>query len=85
MPKRPPYPTRSLPPRKITKRVIKEIQPPESGAIFVRDTVLTGFGVKVTQTGRVVFFFESRVWGRFKRWTLGRFGPLTVDQARKKA
>ena len=79
------YPTRTLEPRKLTKRVIEAIPPPAEGAVLVRDTLLTGFGVKVAHTGRVVFFFEAKVRGRAKRFTLGPFGPLTVDEARLRA
>ncbi len=79
------YPTRTLEPRKLTKRSIEAIQPPETGAVLVRDTVQTGFGVRVTSAGRVTFFFEAKLRGRTKRWSLGRFGPMTVDQARRKA
>ncbi len=79
------YPTRTLEPRKLTKRAIEAIPVPAEGAVLVRDTALTGFGVKVAHTGRAVFFFEAKVRGRAKRWTIGPFGPLTVDQARLQA
>jgi hypothetical protein len=52
--------------------------------VFVRDTPLRGFALRVTQ-GRKSFILEKRIRGRMRRLTLGPYGPLTVDQARKLA
>jgi len=50
----------------------------------VRDTELPGFALRVTQ-GRKSFILEKRIRGRMRRLTLGLYGPLTLDQARKLA
>jgi integrase len=50
----------------------------------VRDAELPGFALRVTQ-GRKSFILEKRIRGRMRRLTIGPYGPLTVDQARKLA
>ena len=69
---------------KLTKRLIDATPHPQSGQIFVRDDLLPGFAVRVTP-GAKSFILEKRIHGRVRRITLGAYGPLTVDQARKKA
>lgn len=50
-----------------------------------RDTELPGFGLRVTEGGAKSFIAEYRRNGRKHRVTVGRFGPLTVDEARDEA
>lgn len=69
---------------RLTKQVIDETPFPSAGQVFVRDTALPGFALRVTQ-GRKSFILEKRIRGRMRRLTLGPYGPLTVDQARKLA
>lgn len=55
---------------------------------LVWDTRLPGFGVKVTPAGSKVFVFQYRIGGRgakVRRYTIGKFGPLTPDKARGEA
>ena len=68
--------------RRLTKQVIDETPFPSAGQVFVRDTELPGFALRVTQ-GRKSFVLEKRIRGRMRRFTIGPYGPLTVDQARK--
>lgn len=58
---------------------------PATGQAFLRDADLKGFGVRVTSSGTKAFIVEKRVNGRVRRMTVGRFGELTVEQARKQA
>ena len=69
---------------KLTKQVIDETPFPLAGQIFVRDAELPGFALRVTK-GRKSFVLEKRIRGRMRRLTIGPYGPLTVDQARKLA
>ena len=46
---------------------------------------IPGFGLKVLPSGRKVFFLDARIDGRSRRITIGQFGPLTPDAARKMA
>jgi len=50
----------------------------------VYDTELSGFGVRLQST-HSVFFVRYRIDGKQKQFTVGKFGPLTVEQARKQA
>ncbi|MGB1428850.1 MAG: Arm DNA-binding domain-containing protein, partial [Cycloclasticus sp.] len=76
---------------KLSKKVVDSINPPalkEDGKPsqeFYRDTELTGFGLKVTNTGNKTYIVETRINGKPKRMTLGKHGHLTAEQARKQA
>jgi len=70
--------------KKLTKQVIDETPFPSAGQVFVRDTELPGFALRVTQ-GRKSFILEKRIRGRMRRLTIGPYGPLTMDQARRLA
>ena len=70
--------------RRLTKQVIDETPFPTAGQVFVRDAELPGFALRVTK-GRKSFILEKRIRGRMRRLTIGPYGPLTVDQARKLA
>jgi integrase len=73
-------------PVKLTKRVVDRATPP-SGKMqaFLRDSVLSGFGLRITDRGTKSFIVEKRINGRVRRQTLGRYGELTVEQARLEA
>lgn len=79
------------PPLRISKSFIDKITLPEVGPdggakqVFYRDSVIAGFALRVTSGGAISFIVEKRVDGRVKRKTLGRYGNLTVEQARKEA
>lgn len=69
---------------KLTKRSIDAAKHPANGARFLRDDALRGFGVRITP-GSKSFFIEKEVHGIGRRLTLGRFGEITLEQARKLA
>ncbi|MFC1325544.1 MAG: DUF4102 domain-containing protein, partial [gamma proteobacterium symbiont of Ctena orbiculata] len=71
---------------KLTKTVVDKAPiPSDKKQVFIRDSVLPGFGLRITDKGTKSFIVEKRVGGRVRRQTLGRFGPLTVEQARREA
>ena len=70
---------------KLNKSTIDKIPTPEAAPVFHRDDELKGFGVKVFASGVKTFFLEKRVAGKVKRITIGRYGELTAEQARKQA
>src|SRR5258708_2648151 len=74
---------------KLTKRLIDEVQPPPLGStdVFLRDTSLPGFGLRVKLSGvrSFVVQYRTRNEGRSRRLTIGRYGTLTLDQARREA
>ncbi|MEO1087015.1 MAG: integrase arm-type DNA-binding domain-containing protein, partial [Acidobacteriota bacterium] len=49
------------------------------------DTEIAGFGLRIYPTGRKSFLITYRAKGRQRFYTLGRFGELTVQQARAEA
>lgn len=73
-----------MPTIRLTKRSIDAIKRPASGQVLYRDTDLPGFGLRVG-TQSQVFFAESQVRRRTVRVTIGRYGPITPERARKLA
>jgi|TARA_R110000868_G_scaffold353707_8_gene614922 integrase len=74
---------------KLTKTVVDAAEA-RSERYEVWDSELSGFGVRIAKSGRKTFIIRYRAEGggrsaprRFM--TVGRFGTLTVEQARKKA
>ena len=69
---------------RLTKRLIDATTYPAAGQVFIRDEELSGFALRVTP-GSKSFILEKRIHGRGRRYTIGPYGPLTVEQARKQA
>lgn len=70
----------------ITKRLVDSVATPAPGErVKVYDDTLSGFGLAVYSTGKRTFFLEYGPRGKQRRMTLGAYGALTVDQARKLA
>ena len=70
---------------KITKRAV-DATSPEDKDVYLWDTELTGFGLKVTPAGRRVYLVQYRAGGRTRRVTIGAHGsPWTPDEARQEA
>ena len=70
---------------KLTKRVVDaaEATGPD---LFLWDDDLPGFGLRIKKGGIKSFLIQYRnANGRSRRFTLGRFGVLTVEEARKEA
>lgn len=75
----------------ITKRAVDAAKPAERD-YFLWDDGVAGFGLKVTPAGGKVYLFQYRIArpGHAertapKRYTIGKHGSLTPDQARKRA
>ena len=69
----------------LTKTVVDKTPIPATGQTLLRDAKLKGFGLRITPGGTRSFFLEKRINGVNKRFTIGRFGELTCEQARKRA
>jgi integrase len=72
---------------RITKRAVDAVKP---GAIdaYLWDDELSGFGLKVTPTGRKIYLVQYRLGGRkgrTRRVTIGQHGELTPTAARMEA
>ncbi len=74
----------------ITKSFIEQVTPPplnkgKTDQAFYRDSSIPGFGLRVTSSGGKSFIVEKRIEGKVKRVTLGKYGQLTLEQARDEA
>lgn len=67
---------------KLTKSIVDAAQPSNKD-YELRDTVVPGFLCKVTASGRKIFMLHYRTnSGERRKPRIGRFGELTVEQAR---
>ena len=71
---------------RLTKNAVDKIIPPtEANQAFYRDDNLKGFALRITRNGIKSFVVEKLINGKVRRITLGRYGELTTEQARKEA
>lgn len=73
-----------MPRVKLTKGVIDALPTPSKDIVYW-DTGCPGFGVKVTPMGRKVFVVLYRIAGagsRLRKYTIGPYGRVTLNQAR---
>jgi integrase len=68
----------------LTKRTIDALKP-RAKDHFAWDGIEHGLGVKVTPAGSKIFILQKSVQGRLKRVTLGAYGDLTLEEARRQA
>lgn len=77
---------------RISKASVDATMPSAAGDVTVWDDRVAGFGLKVTPTGSKVYFFRYRIARPGmaaktapRKYTIGRHGNLTPEQARKRA
>ena len=71
---------------KLTKRAVDALTPPRKGQTFLWDSGLRGFGVRAIPSGLKTFILQYRnAEARSRRIAIGRYGVLTVEQARDQA
>lgn len=71
---------------KLTKAFVdKAAAPTDKDQAFYRDEQLKGFALRVTTSGVKSFVVETTIGNKVRRMTLGRYGKLTVEQARIEA
>jgi YD repeat-containing protein len=70
---------------KLTRKFIdKNVHNPLTGQVLYRDSELIGFGLRATR-GSKSFIVECKVNGINRRVTIGRYGVLPLEEARKRA
>lgn len=70
---------------KLTKRLVDSLEPHPERHRVVWDSEVKGFGIAVSRGGMKAFVLNYRAGGTERRFTIGRFGEWTVDDARKEA
>ena len=71
---------------KLNKRNVDDLSAQNGREAIIWDDELLGFGVRVKASGAKSFLVQYRnAHGRSRRLTLGRYGVLTPDEARKLA
>ena len=81
---------RARPKQNLTDRTLKALEKrpaPKGDTYDVMDTVVPGFGVRVSEKGRRTFILIARYPGSKNptRRALGQYGGLTLEKARNKA
>ena len=69
---------------KITNRIVSSVSPGQKD-VFVWDSELAGFGLRVLPSGRRSYVIQYRAGGRQRRFTIGPHGVFTPTQARQRA
>lgn len=73
-------------PVKLNKRSVDSLLPPSKGQAVLWDTEVRGYGVRVLPSGTKTFILQYRnPEGIQRRINIGRYGVITVDQARDQA
>lgn len=71
---------------RLTKRIVEAAKPDAQRDVFLWDSELRGLGLRVKPNGKRSFFIQYRNRnGRSRRFTIGQYGRLTPDEARRKA
>src|SRR5690349_8210797 len=73
---------------KITKRSLDAVRPDRLNDVFLWDAELSGFGVRVKPSGArsfVISYYAPGLHRTRRRLTIGAYGPLTVELARRRA
>ena len=72
-----------MPTAKLTKRSVDAFAPPADNQAVLWDSEIRGFGVRVLPSGLKTFIAQYRsMAGVKRRINLGRYGVITVEQAR---
>jgi integrase len=71
--------------KKLTSKIIEHLKVPGPKRVDVWDTVLQGFGTRVSPTGRKVWFVVARTDGRLRRVTIGTYPAISLAEAREEA
>jgi integrase len=70
---------------KLSDAAVRKAIPPAQGQLFLWDTEVKGFGLRITKAGAKSFILDYRTDGRQRRITLGGYPDWTVQAARAAA
>ena len=74
-----------MPSTKLTELSIAKMRPPKAGRVEWFDTLLPGFGLRITARGAKSWVLMTRVHGKQRRITLGRYPVKGLAEAREAA
>ena len=70
----------------LTKLLVERTEPEPKRDLFVWDSKVPGFGVRIYPTGKRMYVFQYRTKARQqRRVAIGLHGPLTIETAREVA
>lgn len=69
---------------KLTPKFIEGIKPNPAKRLDFRDDLMPGLVLCVSQSGTKTFCLHRRINGKMRRLTIGRFGVLTLAEARER-
>jgi integrase len=69
----------------LTNLAIRKLKPPATGRFERYDRLIPGFGVRITDKGTKSYIFVYPHGGRRHRYTIGRVGEISLEDARDKA
>lgn len=70
---------------RIVEQTIRRMKAPEVDHYVEWDSEIPGFGARITAAGVVSFILDYRIFGRRRRFTIGRYPELTATAARAEA
>ena len=68
-----------------TQFIENQVCPAGLQQVILRDGLLKGFGLRITDKGYRAYVVEHRVNGAMTRVALAKYGAITLDDARDKA
>ena len=74
-----------MPKARLTVASVERLRPPAKGRIEHWDSLLPGFGLRVSETGAKTWVLMYRIGRRQRRLTLGKYPALGLAKAREKA
>jgi integrase len=72
---------------KLTDRTVRELRAPATGNQITYDSIVSGFGVRITAAGAIAFILNYRVKATRveRRYTIGNYPDWNVGAARERA
>jgi integrase len=70
---------------KLTIRTVEAVRPSADGDVFLWDSKLAGFGLRVKPSGVKTFVVQYRVGTRTRRYAIGKYPALRPENARSEA
>ena len=70
---------------KLTKTTVADLAPEAGKQVFIWDTEVRGFGLRISPGGAKTYILQRRIGATTRRVTIGRADDMTAERARKAA